>query len=304
MMTRSHRVHAGWSRRAMLGGAAASAALALLPLTRRRQRLLVPRSLDTSFASQLVEALSNASGAAFEAVRVSSVRDVAALVAGCGSTVFTFAGPMLEAAVERVLDGRQLVRLSFGTRLESSSSIPATRHVHLALADAFEHAGRWAAHTFGTRARILTTGLESGYDLPFSFRHGFEAEGGRVIDTSLVGQPQNVAQADVTLVLASGSEAPQVWQAVAGDRHLGALLTHPFAVGAPAHAHLVSTWNTASAAEALATRAFGQAHPVEVRISQAGVLSQRQVLHLAGTAQHTVADWSLKSGHSLPYTGC
>lgn len=305
MMPSNHRERAGWSRRAVLGGVAASAGLALLPLAGRRQRLLVPASLDARFTAQLVDALKRAGGAPFEAVRVSSVRDVAALVDGCGSTVYTFAGPMLEAAVERALEGRQLVRLSFGTRLEpASSAASSTRHVHLALAEAFEHAGRWAAHTIGHRARLLTTGLESGYDLPFSFRHGFEAEGGEVIETSIIGQPLSAEQADVTVVLASGSDAPRLWQSIAGTRQLGALLTHPFAVGAPAGAHLVSTWAAPSATEALAARVFGDAHPVEVRISRGGEVEQLQMVPSAGQAVLAIADWSLKSGNSLPYAGC
>jgi len=296
-----------WSRRAVLGGAAGSLGLALLPFARRPQQVLVPASLEAGFGEQLVRALCAATKAPFELVRVASLREVPALLDGVGALVYTFAGPALEAAVARGLQGRRHVRLSFGARLEPEPTSAPAAHVHLALTEAFEQAGQWAAQTLGTRAEIISTGHESTSDLPFAFRHGFEARGGEIVQTVVTGAPGALEQrppaADLTLVLASGAQSPALWQALARRGHSGTVLTHPFAHGAPAGARLISTWLGGSALEALAARSAQPAR-TEVFLTTVGSFEPLRLTPQRPTAAAAIGSWALKSGNASPYTGC
>ncbi|WP_407571654.1 ABC transporter substrate-binding protein [Deinococcus altitudinis] len=44
--------------------------------------------------------------------------------------------------------------------------------------------GTWSAHHLGRRAQVVTSLMESGYDLPYAFGAGFSAAGGTVLGTS------------------------------------------------------------------------------------------------------------------------
>jgi len=305
-MASFERHRPGWSRRAVLGGAAASAGLALIPFARRPQRLFLSPEVPASFGAALQQALAASIGAPIELVRVTSLLEVPALLDASGPNVYAFAGPALERELARNLDGRRLVRLSFGTHLERRRENEGrVRHAHLALASAFEQAGEWAAEHLGSRAVIRATGQESTSDLAFAFHHGFESRGGRVVQTTVSNsiEASPTPPAEVTLVLASGPAAPRIWRALRGTG--GHLLTHPFALGAPDGTRVISTWSAGSALEALAARAVDPGSPLEARLFEVGALeSIRLSPSAAGTAHLAIEAWALKSGSSITYTGC
>lgn len=53
--------------------------------------------------------------------------------------------------------------------------------------------GEWSAGNLGTRALIAADFLESGHDMVYAFRHGFERAGGEILDVKVTGIPDGTA---------------------------------------------------------------------------------------------------------------
>lgn len=86
--------------------------------------------------------------------------------------------------------------------------------------------GNWAAHNMGTRAAMVMSFHESGYDTPYAFQHGFEAAGGEVVESAVSHHPTgdglapllariSAANPDFVYALYSGTQAVEFVRAYA-----------------------------------------------------------------------------------------
>jgi branched-chain amino acid transport system substrate-binding protein len=86
--------------------------------------------------------------------------------------------------------------------------------------------GNWAAHNVGTRAAMMMSFYESGYDTPYAFQHGFEAAGGEVMESTVTHLPNgeglasvlariSAANPDFVYALYSGTQAVEFVRAYA-----------------------------------------------------------------------------------------
>lgn len=126
--------------------------------------------------------------------------------------------------------------------------------------------GTWAATALGKRGLLLASLYDSGYDAFYTFRLGFEEQGGTVLATQVTAQP---VRAD----------------------ELAALLTSPEARGAD---FLYAAYNGRAAADFL--RAYA-ALPASLRLPLVGspFLAESSVLGelgVSGVTVHTAAAWA------------
>ncbi len=56
--------------------------------------------------------------------------------------------------------------------------------------------GKWAAKNIGKKATVVSSFYESGYDALYAFNHGFESEGGIIIDTKITNLPAEMNTAN------------------------------------------------------------------------------------------------------------
>jgi ABC-type branched-subunit amino acid transport system substrate-binding protein len=120
--------------------------------------------------------------------------------------------------------------------------------------------GRWASANLGRNAAIVSSFYESGFDLAYAFRRGFESQGGRVVSSHVTHVPpderglwstifREIAELEVDFVSAfySGEQADDFATAYRAARITTPLVGHGFTPKSRFHADCpvvyVSSWS-------------------------------------------------------------
>ena len=77
--------------------------------------------------------------------------------------------------------------------------------------------GSWAANRLGTRAIAVSSFYESGYDLPFAFRIGYENAGGEIVSSHVSHRPNGSANLQSIMSAIQGAAPDVVYASYCGD---------------------------------------------------------------------------------------